>query len=85
MSNSGKAEKKLEVNSDNCDENICISEDDLVFFQNCIVADNLEVVKAKLQETLQARIKYCTSNINVLKTFPIFVFESELVTTFLIY
>ena len=56
-----------------------LSQDDLEFFQNCVVADNLEVVKEKLRETVKARIQFCATEANVLQSFPIFLYDSSLV------
>lgn len=78
---SAEPEKSRESGSE--EENTStISQEDLDFFQNCLV-DDLLVVKEKLQETLKARIKYCTAEVNVLQAFPIFVFDSSLVIYFL--
>lgn len=56
-----------------------LSQDDLTFFKNCVVADNLQVVKEKLRETVKARIQFCATEPNVLERFPIFLYDSSLV------
>lgn len=76
--NSNKKRKLSEVDNDSDDEAV-ISEEDLRFFKNCIISDELNLVKQKLRETSKARQKFMTTCSNILENFPIFLYDSSLV------
>lgn len=71
-------EKNLESDTGSDNESIAISQEDLSFFKNCLVEDE-RTIKEKLQQTLKARVRYCTADINILEAFPIFLYDSSLV------
>lgn len=79
LDSGGKKKRKLsEVNKESDDEAV-ISVEDLRFFQNCIVADDLQLVQQELRETLKARQKFVATESNVLEHFPTFLYDSSLV------
>lgn len=81
LNNSGTKKRKLDTENENAVDNI-ISTEDLQFFQNCVVAEQLEEIKDKLRQTVKSRTKFCDTEANVLHHFPIFIFDSTLVMHF---
>ncbi|XP_017483331.1 PREDICTED: uncharacterized protein LOC108372200 [Rhagoletis zephyria] len=79
LDSGGKKKRKLSEVDKESDDEAVISVEDLHFFQNCIVADELQLVQQKLQETLKARQKFIATESNVLEHFPIFLYDSSLI------
>ncbi|XP_067622757.1 uncharacterized protein [Eurosta solidaginis] len=79
ISSGGNKKRKLSEAEKESDDDAVIPEQDLNFFQNCVVAEELSLVQQKLRETLKARQKFIATAVNVLEYFPIFLYDSSLI------
>lgn len=73
--------QKLTSNNDTDNESETeLDEEDNIFFRNCIVSEHFDIIKKRLEKTVDVRSKIFLKEIDLYQEFPFFFFSAELVS-----